>query len=125
MEVRESGEMYLENILIISEKKENVRAIDIVEYMGYSKPSVSRAMSLLREGGYITVDKNGYITLTPAGTEVAEKVYAKHKILEDMLVYLGVDREIASIDACKMEHVISEETFLHIKDFMKKNNASE
>ena len=119
MALQESGEMYLETILILSQEKGTVRSIDISEYMGYSKPSVSRAVGLLKAGNYITVDKDGYIILTDAGRETAEKILVRHTLLTEMLVRLGVERQTASADACKMEHVISDETFEAIKNHMQ------
>ena len=118
MALQESGEMYLETILILSRKMGFVRSVDISEHMGYSKPSVSRAVGLLKAGEYIIIDDDGHITLTDSGREIAEKILSRHTILTEMLVKLGVDREIASADACKMEHVISDETFLAIKNHM-------
>lgn len=115
MNLQESGEMYLETILILSKKNPNVRAIDIGEYMGYSKPSVSRAMSILKSGGYVSVDPVGHITLTDSGLEIAEKIYERHTMLTKFLTRLGVDEQIASEDACKIEHVISDESFEAIK----------
>ena len=115
MRLQESGEMYLETIFVLSKEISNVRSIDICEYMGYSKPSVSRAVGLLKNGGYILVDKDGYITLTPEGLEIAENIYERHNILTDILTYLGVDKQIASEDACRIEHVISNETFEALK----------
>ncbi len=115
MVLQESGEMYLETIYILSKKMPAVRAIDVCEYMGYSKPSVSRAVGLLKSGGYITVDDGGYIKLTEAGEDVAGKMYERHTTLTGFLVRLGVDPEVAAEDACKMEHVISDETFDAIK----------
>ncbi|MBR2152563.1 MAG: metal-dependent transcriptional regulator [Clostridia bacterium] len=115
MPLQESGEMYLETIFILSKEISNVRSIDICEYMGYSKPSVSRAVGLLKNGGYIIVDKDGYITLTSEGLEIAENIYERHNILTDILTYLGVDKQIASEDACRIEHVISNETFEALK----------
>ena len=120
MRLQESGEMYLETILILSQKTENVRAIDIGEEMGYSKPSVSRALKILRENSYIIVDKNGYITLSKTGQEIAEKIYERHQILSEILIKLGVDPEIAIEDACRMEHVISDTSFEAIKKYIKK-----
>ncbi len=117
MNLQESGEMYLESILVLSKKNTAVRSIDIVEYMGYSKPSVSRAVGLLKSGGFIDVDKNSYITLTPAGLEIAEKIYERHTFLTRFLVKLGVDEETASFDACKLEHAISDISFNAIKKF--------
>lgn len=119
MHMQESGEMYLENILILSRTKGQVRSIDIVEYMSYSKPSVSRAMGLLKNGGYIVIDKNGYITLTEAGRAVAEKIFARHTLLSAYLTRLGVDPKVATEDACRMEHVISDDTFEAIKRAMQ------
>lgn len=115
MALLESGEMYLETILVLSGQKSYVRAIDIGEHMGYSKPSVSRAMGLLKEGDYIHVDPDGHITLTDAGREVAEKIYERHTILTDILTGLGVNPEVAAEDACKMEHYISDASFQAIK----------
>ncbi len=113
--------MYLETILLLSRKNSFVRAVDISEHMGYSKPSVSRAISLLKSGGYITVDDDGHIHLTQAGREVAEKIVGRHYLLTELLVRLGVSRETAAADACKMEHVISDETFRAIQIHMEKN----
>ena len=115
MHLQESGEMYLETVYILSKKSESIRSIDICEYMGYSKPSVSRAVGLLKNGGYVTVDEKGYITLTSEGKSVAEKMFERHTMLTDFLVRLGVDKDIASEDACKIEHHISEESFEAIK----------
>jgi Mn-dependent DtxR family transcriptional regulator len=111
MHLQESGEMYLETILILSKKSNFVRAIDVGEYMGYSKPSVSRAMGLLKSGGYIQVDENGAITLLPPGQEVAERIYERHRVLTDFFQRIGVTPDVAEADACRIEHVISEETF--------------
>ena len=116
MALQESGEMYLESILILSRTKGAVRSIDISQHLGYSKPSVSRAVGLLRSGGYILVDEDGHITLTDSGKAVAEKILSRHAVLTELLVRLGVDRQTASADACKMEHVISDETFQAIKN---------
>ncbi len=115
MKIQESGEMYLETILVLSQKMAYVRSIDVCEYMGFSKPSVSHAMGLLRNGGYVNMDANGYLTLTDAGREVAEKIYDRHRILTKMLVLLGVDGETAAEDACKMEHDIGDKSFEAIK----------
>ena len=111
MALQESGEMYLETILVLSRKNDFVRSVDISEYMGYSKPSVSRAVSLLKAGGFITVADNGHIFLTDTGLAVAEKIFSRHSLLTDLLVRLGVSRETAIADACRMEHVVSDETF--------------
>ena len=118
MALQESGEMYLESILILSRTKGAVRSIDISQHLGYSKPSVSRAVGLLKSGGYILVDGDGYITLTDSGMAVAEKILSRHAVLTELLVRLGVDRDTASADACKMEHIISDETFDAIKNHM-------
>ena len=115
MHIQESGEMYLETILLLSRKSNHVRAIDVGEHMGYSKPSVSRAMSLLKGGNFITVERDGSILLTDAGREIAEKIYERHTLLTKYLVSLGVDEKIASEDACKIEHNISDESFEAIK----------
>ncbi len=115
MRLQESGEMYLETILMLSKEHPTVRSIDISESMGYSKPSVSRAVGLLKTGGYIEVDKDGFITLTDAGREIAEKIFERHTILTRMLVAFGVDRDTAAADACKMEHAISDASLEAIK----------
>ncbi|MBQ4650316.1 MAG: metal-dependent transcriptional regulator [Firmicutes bacterium] len=111
MAIHESGEMYLETIYILSRELPVVRAIDVGEYMGFSKPSVSRALSLLKESGHVVADANGYLSLTEEGTAVAEKIFERHTILTRIITSLGVSEEIASADACRMEHVISDETF--------------
>ena len=118
MRLQESGEMYLESILILSRTKGAVRSIDISQHLGYSKPSVSRAVGLLKSGGYILVDEDGHIALTDSGKAVAEKILSRHAILTELLVRLGVSRDTASADACKMEHIISDETFDAIKNHM-------
>lgn len=115
MGIHESGEMYLETIYVLSKKNTAVRSIDISEHMGYSKPSVSRAVGLLKSGGYILVDKDGYITLTDTGVAVAEKIYERHTVLSRLLVALGVDETVAAEDACRLEHAISDESFNAIK----------
>ena len=121
MHMQESGEMYLETILILSRTKGQVRSIDIVDYMSFSKPSVSRAVGLLKSGGYILVDPEGYITLTDAGREVAEKIYERHTTLTELLTRLGVDPDVAAEDACRMEHVISDESFEALKRHMSQS----
>ncbi len=121
MQLQESGEMYLETIYILSKKNELVRSLDIAEYMGFSKPSVSRAVGLLKNGKYILVDKNGYITLTEKGHIIAQKIYERHTLLTECLIKLGVNEKIASEDACKMEHDISDESFEAIKKHINKN----
>ena len=117
MSVHESGEMYLEAILVLSKKTGFVRAIDVSEYLGYSKPSVSRAMGILRNGEYITVDKDGAITLTDSGKKIAEMIYERHTVLSKLLMHLGVAEETATEDACKLEHAISDESFQAIKNY--------
>lgn len=120
MNLQESGEMYLETIYILSQKSRYVRSIDVGEYMGYSKPSVSRAMGLLKKGGYVTVDGDGYLTLTESGLETASKIYERHTVLRDLLIRLGVDEETAATDACRIEHVISDQSFQAIRRHVEK-----
>lgn len=115
MKLQESGEMYLEDILRLSMEKKEVRSIDISDFSGYSKPSVSRAVGLLKEGGYIAVDDGKAITLTAEGAEIARKIYDRHIVLSRLLMKLGVEEKTAIDDACKIEHVISDESFLAIK----------
>ena len=117
MSVHESGEMYLEAIHVLTKKNGHVRSIDVSEYLGYSKPSVSRAMGILRSGGYITVEKDGGISLTEAGQEIAEKIYARHTLLTKLLIHIGVSEETAAEDACKLEHAISDESFEALKRY--------
>ena len=119
--MHESGEMYLETMLILSRQKGNFRAIDISDYMGYSKPSVSRAMSILKRDGYITVDHAGLISLTDSGRLIAENIYERHQVLTRGLMYLGVDEETASEDACRIEHYISDTTFQALKKHLAEN----
>ena len=119
MKLQESGEMYLETILILSRKGGPVRSIDVCEEMGFSKPSVSRAVGLLKNGGYIDVDKDGRITLTDVGEELATKIYERHNILTKFLTSIGVDEDTAASDACKMEHVMSDITLEAIKKQLK------
>ena len=120
MNLYESSEDYLETILILTNKQGKVRSIDVVEYLNFSKPSVSIAMKKLRENGYINFDKKGYITLSEEGLKVASKTYEKHLLLTDLFVSLGVSKEIAEKDACRVEHTLSEETFEAIKKSFKK-----
>ena len=117
MTVRESGEMYLEAILVLAKKSGYVRSIDVSEYLGYSKPSVSRAMGILREGGYILMEKDGAITLTDSGKKLAETIYERHTVLSELLIRLGVDEKTATDAACRIEHVISDESFQAIKQY--------
>lgn len=119
MLLHESGQMYLETILVLQNKNGAVRSIDIVEYMQYSKPSVSRAVGLLKKGEYITVDENGYITLTEKGKNEAEKIYERHDVIAKFLMSLGVSEKTAIDDACKIEHVISDESISAIKKKLK------
>ena len=119
MHIQESGEMYLETIYILSEKTGAVRSIDVGEYMGYSKPSVSRAVGILKKGGYLLMDKDGYLTLTESGLAVAKKIYERHTLLTDFLIRLGVNEKTAVEDACKIEHDISDETFEALKKHAK------
>ena len=119
MQLQESGQMYLETILVLSRSLPAVRSIDIVEHMGYSKPSVSRAMSLLKNGGFILMNEDGYITLTDDGREVATKIYERHTILTRALVLLGVDPDTAAEDACKMDHAISDQSIDAIKKYLE------
>lgn len=120
MHLQESGEMYLETVFVLSKKGGIVRSIDVCEYMGYSKPSVSRAVGLLKSGGYLTMGADGALELTEAGREVAERMYERHTLLTKCLVYLGVDEATAAEDACKIEHDISERSFEAIKQHMQK-----
>ena len=120
MRIQESGEMYLETILILSKQQGHVRSIDVGEYMGFSKPSVSRAVGLLKTGGYITVDTDGYLSLTELGLELATKIYERHNILTKFFTSIGVSEEIASQDACKIEHAISDESLEAIKKHIGK-----
>lgn len=120
MQLQESGEMYLETIYILSKKIEAVRSLDVAEYMGFSKPSVSRAVGLLKNGKYILVDKNGYITLTEPGLKIAKKIYERHTLLTEYLIRLGVSEKNAAEDACKIEHDISDESFEAIKRHINK-----
>jgi len=124
MALQESGEMYLESILLLTQKNGQVRSIDISEHMGYSKPSVSRAMGVLKKGGFITVEPDGQIKLTESGRARAEEILIRHRVLTDLLVRLGVDREIAAADACRMEHVISNETFEAMKAHLQRYGRS-
>ena len=119
MNLQESGEMYLESIYVLSKENKNVRSIDVVEYMNFSKPSVSRAINLLKSGGYLTVSPDGYITLTEVGEQIAKEIYERHNTITAVLTSLGVPEDIASADACKIEHVISKESFEAIKRLQK------
>ena len=118
MVIQESGEMYLETIRVLQEKTGHVRSTDIADYMGYSKPSVSRAVGILKNGGFIQVEKGGGIILTDSGRAVADKIYERHTLLTQLLMALGVSKETAVEDACKMEHAISDESFQAIKNHL-------
>ena len=118
MHLQESGEMYLETIYVLSKTKNDVRSIDVGEYMGYSKPSVSRAIGLLKKGGYVTVDNDGYLHLTDLGIEIAAKINERHHVITNLLIRLGVDRETAEEDACKLEHAISDKSFIALKNYL-------
>ncbi len=121
MALKESGEMYLETIYTLHKSNGAVRSVDIAERMGYSKPSVSRGIGLLKDGGYITVDRGGYITLTESGESLAKSVFERHTVISRVLKILGVDEQTAAEDACKIEHVISEKSFEAIKAHIKAN----
>ena len=118
MSVHESGEMYLEAILVLSQKNGFVRSIDVSEYLGYSKPSVSRAVGILKKGDYIRMEKDGSLMLTDSGRTIAEKIFERHTVLTRLLIALGVSEETATADACKLEHAISDESFEAIKRHM-------
>lgn len=120
MSIQESGEMYLETIYVLSQNGGSVRSIDVSEHMGYSKPSVSRAVGLLKNDGYLTMDQDGFLTLTEKGAEAAEKIYERHMLLSAALMALGVDEETAAEDACKIEHDISEKSLDAIRAHMKR-----
>ena len=123
MRLQESGEMYLETILRLTQKGGSVRSIDVCTDMGYSRPSVSRAVGLLKSGGYLLVEDDGSLILTDSGREIAEKIYERHTILTKYLTEIGVDPKIAAEDACRIEHVISDESFSAIKKYIKSKNA--
>ena len=120
MHLQESGEMYLETIYILSQSGKSVRSIDVCEEMGYSKPSVSRAVGLLKKGGYLTVDELGHLHLTDSGLAIAQKTYERHTMLTAFFTYIGVSPETAAKDACRIEHVVSEETFERIREYVKR-----
>lgn len=121
MRLQESGEMYLEAIFVLARERGRVRSIDVSEYLGYSKPSVSRAVGLLKNGEYLTVDPDGSLILTDSGREIAEKIYERHTFLTELLTRMGVSRETAAEDACRLEHAISDESFRAIKEYVSKN----
>ena len=115
MSLHESAEMYLETIYVLSQQSSTVRSVDVAEHMGYSKPSVSRAVGLLKQGGYLVTDKEGFLALTEQGLQVAQTIFERHTLLSNVLIALGVSEATAMEDACKMEHVLSEETFEALK----------
>ena len=123
MSLKESGEMYLESIYILHKSKPSVRSIDVAEHMNFSRASVSRGMSLLKNQDFISVDKDGYISLTEKGAQAAEKIYERHTVISQMLTEIGVDEKTAAEDACRIEHVISDETFEAIKRHAEKYSA--
>ena len=124
MALHESAEMYLETIYELAQTHSSVRSIDVAEAMGYSKPSVSRAVGLLKQGGYLIMDKDGFLTLTESGTEIAKNIFERHTVLSQALIALGVSKETAVEDACKIEHVISQEAFDTIKVHLDQYYAS-
>ena len=124
MKIQESAENYLETILVLTKRIGNVRSIDIVNELDFAKPSVSVYVRNLRDNGFIDIDKSGYITLTPTGLQIAESIYERHQILTRMLVSLGVDQQTAENDACRIEHVISTETFLAIKSHLEEHDPA-
>jgi len=120
MHIQESGEMYLESIYVLSQKSNPVRSVDVAEYLNYSKPSVSRAVGLLKNGGYIQMDKDGFLNLTDTGLEIAKKIYERHTLISQVLEMLGVSPTTAAADACRIEHAISDESFEAIKTYAEK-----
>ena len=124
MHIQESGQMYLETIFVLSKTKNLVRAIDVCEHMGYSKPSVSRAMGILKKEELITIDPSGHIVLTDKGGAIAESMYERHTLLSSFLESIGVDKDTAAEDACRIEHCISEESFEAIKKFTENSGKN-
>ena len=118
MHLQESAEMYLETIYLLTQQSSTVRSIDVAEHMGYSKPSVSRAVGLLKQGGYVVVDEDGFLSLTGDGKAVAEKIFERQTVLSRLFIRLGVSEAVAAEDACKIEHIISDETFNAIKNYL-------
>ena len=121
MPIQESGEMYLESVLVLSQRDEHVRSLDVANYLGVSRPSVSRAMTILKAGKYVEIDRQGYITLAKAGREVAEKIYERHIVLSKFFMSMGVDKETAEKDACRIEHIISDASFEKVKKRVAEN----
>lgn len=124
MKIQESAENYLEAIHVLMQKNGQVRSIDVAHYTGFSKPSISRAVGLLRDNGYVSIDQNGLLSLTDAGLKIAETIYERHTVLTDLLIKLGVSPETAAEDACRIEHVISAETFEKLKEHVRKYGAA-
>ena len=124
MKIQESAENYLEAIHVLMQKNGQVRSIDVAHYTGFSKPSISRAVGLLRDNGYVSIDQNGLLSLTEAGLKIAETIYERHTVLTDLLTKLGVSPETAAEDACRIEHVISAETFEKLKEHVRKYGAA-
>lgn len=120
MALHESAEMYLETIYLLTRRSDSVRSIDVAEHMGYSKPSVSRAVGLLKQGGYVVTDRDGFLSLTDKGLQTAALVFERHTVLTKLLTTMGVEESVASEDACRIEHVISDETIEAIKRFLDK-----
>lgn len=123
MQLQESGEMYLETIYVLSKTSSAVRSIDVAEHMGYSKPSVSRAMGILKQGGYVVADENGFLSLTEAGLAAANKIFQRHTVLTRLLTAMGVSEATAAEDACKIEHVISDKAFAAIKEHIHRRDS--
>lgn len=121
MRTRESEEMYLETILLLKKKKADIRSVDIVDELNYAKSSVSRAVNLLKERGYILVEENGVIKLTDAGTKRAQDIYDRHRVITELLIKIGADRDSAEDNACRIEHVVSDDLFIVMRDFLEKN----
>lgn len=120
MSLKESGEMYLESIYVLCKSKSSVRSVDVAEHMNYSRASVSRGVGLLKKQGYVEMDEDGFITLTAEGTAMAEKIFERHTVITNILIAMGIDAQIAAEDACRIEHVISEETFNGLKAHYEK-----
>ena len=120
MAIKESGEMYLEAIYVLSKKINGVHAIDVGEYLGFSKPSVSRAMSILKKKGYVVVDGESHVNLTETGYSLAEKIFNRHVLIKNFLLSIGVSEDVAETDACKIEHVLSDETFTALQNHLQK-----
>ena len=125
MKIHASGEDYLEAVLILQKKQDMVRSIDLARHMGFSKPSISHAVGVLKNGGFLTVDDDGFLHLTVIGREIAEKIYERHLFFTEQLVFMGVDRNIAEQDACRIEHVISDESFQKLKETLENERGGD